>query len=105
MFESLVATAAGASGAGAVGAWARVENAACARRLAASADLLEARYSADGSAEREQWCLDNWDAVTAEIAAAQDVSHGVASQQLLVAMAWKKPFPARRAMARCTSVQ
>lgn len=93
MFESLAATAAGTSGAGAVGAWARVENAACARRLAACADMLEARWSADGSAERDQWCLDNWDAVTAEIAAAQNVSHGVASYQLLVAMALRERLP------------
>ncbi|WP_232004982.1 DUF222 domain-containing protein [Mycobacterium sp. ACS1612] len=90
MFDSLVAATAGLSGAGAVGAWARVENAACARRLAASADMLEARLSADGSAERDQWCLDNWDAVAAEVAAEQNVSHGVASHQLLVAMALRE---------------
>jgi hypothetical protein len=93
VFESLMAAAAGISGAGGVGAWARVENAACARRLAASADALEARLSADGSAERDQWCLDNWDAVAAEVAAAQNVSHGVASHQLLVAMALRERLP------------
>ena len=59
-----------------MGAWARVENAACARRLAAIADVLEARWSADGSAEREQWCLDNWNAVAAEVAACHEVSLG-----------------------------
>ena len=59
MFDEFVAAAAGACGAGAVGAWARVENAACAQRLFAIADVLEARMSADDSAEREQWCLDN----------------------------------------------
>jgi hypothetical protein len=79
MFDSLVTATDGSSGADGVGAWARVENAACARRLAATADLLEARYSADGSAEREQWCLDNWDVVAAEVAAAQNVSQGVGS--------------------------
>ncbi len=42
MFDSLVAAADGTSGAGAVGAWARVENAACAQRLFAIADMLEA---------------------------------------------------------------
>jgi hypothetical protein len=93
MFESLTAATEGTSGAGGVEAWARVENAACARRLAASADALEARFSADGSAEREQWCLDNWDAVAAEVAAAQNVSHGVASHQLLVAMALRERLP------------
>ena len=90
MFDSLVAAADGTCGAGAVGAWARVENAACARRLASTADMLEARRAADGSAEREQWCVDNWDAVAAEVAAAQNVSLGVASHQLMVAMALRE---------------
>lgn len=44
------------SGPAAISAWARMENAACARRLAAMAALLDARLSADGSADREQWC-------------------------------------------------
>jgi hypothetical protein len=93
MFDSLVAAADGTYGAGAVGAWARVENAACARRLASTADVLEARWAADGSAEREQWCVDNWDAVAAEVAAAQNVSLGVASHQLMVAMALRERLP------------
>ncbi|HVQ51536.1 MAG TPA: DUF222 domain-containing protein, partial [Mycobacterium sp.] len=93
MFDSLTAAAAGTSGAGGVGAWARVENAACAQRLAMTADMLEAQCSVDGSAEREQWCLDNWDVVAAEVAAAQNVSHGVASHQLMVAMALRQRLP------------
>jgi Domain of unknown function (DUF222) len=86
MFEELAVAATGARGGAAVGAWARVENAACARRLSAMADEFERQLSADGSAEREQWCLDNWDAVAAEVAAAQNVSLGVASHQLMVAL-------------------
>ncbi|MDT5304263.1 MAG: hypothetical protein QOG79_7975 [Mycobacterium sp.] len=86
----LVDVAGRAGGVAAVGGWARVENAACARRLSAMADVLEARLSADGSAEREQWCLDNWDAVCAEIGAAQNVSLGVASNQLLIAQALRE---------------
>jgi Domain of unknown function (DUF222) len=93
MFESLVTATDGTSGAGAAGAWARVENAACARRLRATADMLEVRWSADGSAEREQWCLDNWDAVAAEVAAAQNVSLGVASHQLMIARALRERLP------------
>ncbi|MCW2550880.1 MAG: hypothetical protein JWR78_661 [Mycobacterium sp.] len=62
MFDSLVADTAGARGAGAVGAWARVEAAACARRLAAMLATLDGAYAADGSANRDQWCLDNWGA-------------------------------------------
>ena len=93
MFDRLVAAAAGARGAGVVGAWARVENAACARRLCAIADVLEARLAADGSAEREQWCLDNWDVVAAEVAAAHDVSLGVAAHQLMIAEALRQRLP------------
>lgn len=93
MFDSLVAATGGTSGADAAGAWARVENAACARRLAATADTMEVRRSAVGSAERDQWCFDNWDAVAAEVAAEQNVSHGVASHQLMVAMALRERLP------------
>jgi Domain of unknown function (DUF222) len=93
MFDQLVAAAAGTRGAGAVGAWARVENAACAQRLVAIADVLEARLAAVGSAERDQWCLDNWDAVAAEVAAAHNVSLGVASHQLVVAWALRQRLP------------
>jgi hypothetical protein len=89
MFDSLVAAADGTWGAGGVRAWERVENAAGARRLAATAEVLEARLAADGSAEREQWCLDNWDAV----AAAQNVSLGVASHQLMLARALRNRLP------------
>src|SRR6476659_9875810 len=93
MFDQLVAATDGTRGAGAVGAWARVENAACARRLRAIADVLEARLAADGSAEREQWCIDNWDAVAAEVAAAQSVSLGVAAHQLMIATALRERLP------------
>jgi len=93
MFDQLVAAAGRSTGAAGVGAWARVENAACAHRLAEMADMLEAAWAEDGSAEREQWCLDNWDAVVAEIGAAQNVSAGVASHQLLVAQALRERLP------------
>jgi hypothetical protein len=93
MFDQLVAATAGSTGAAGVGAWARVENAACARRLAEMADMLDAAFAADGSAEREQWCLDNWDTVAAHIGAAQNVSAGVASHQLLVAQALRERLP------------
>jgi hypothetical protein len=49
------------------------------------ADMLEARLAAAGAVEREQWCLDNWDMVAAEVAAAQNVSLGVAANQLIIA--------------------
>src|SRR3954469_5198730 len=93
MFDELVAAAVGACGAGAVGAWARVENAACAQRLFAIADVLQKRMSADDSAEREQWCIDNWDAVAPEVAAAHTVARGVASHQLMIAKARRERLP------------
>ncbi|WP_457145164.1 DUF222 domain-containing protein [Mycobacterium sp. URHB0021] len=92
MFDELVA-AASVPGGGVVGAWGRVENAACARKLAAMADGLARRWGAEGSAEREQWCLDNWDAVCAEIGAAFNVSLGVASHQLTLAWALRERLP------------
>jgi hypothetical protein len=93
MFDSLVADTAGARGAGAVGAWARVEAAACARRLAAMLTMLDAAYAADGSADRDQWCLDNWGAVCAHIGAAQRLTSGAASALLLIAVALRDRFP------------
>jgi uncharacterized protein DUF222 len=93
MFESLVATTSGTSGAGAVESWSRVESAACARKVAAMAGMLQAAYALDGSADRDQWCLDNWDAVAAHIGAAQPITHGTASNQLLIAVALHERFP------------
>ena len=72
MFDSVVALTAGTSGAGAVEAWSRVESAACARKVAAMAGMLETAYAASGSASRDLWCLDNWDAVAAQYRARLD---------------------------------
>lgn len=93
MFDELMVAAGRARGASAVGAWARLENAAAARRLAAMADLLESKLAELDSAERDQWCLDNWDAVSAEVAAGQGVSLGVASNELLVAWELRERLP------------
>ena len=65
----------------------------CARRLFAMADELEQMLAADGSDDRGQWCLDNWDAVAASIAAAQNMSLGVASHQMLIADALRRRLP------------
>ncbi|OBI84377.1 HNH endonuclease signature motif containing protein [Mycobacterium sp. E740] len=93
MFDDLVAAAGGTRGAAAVGAWARVENAACARRLDAGADVLERLLAEAGSVDREQWCMDNWTMAAAEVAAAQGVSLGVASHQLLIADNLRQRLP------------
>src|SRR6185312_15708808 len=89
----LVATASHASVGVAVGGWARVENAAAARRLSAIADVLERRLAEDGSADCDQWCVDNWGAVCAEVAAHHGVSLGVASHQLTLAKALRQRLP------------
>ncbi|MET4426996.1 DUF222 domain-containing protein [Mycolicibacterium sp. 624] len=93
MFDQLMARAVSARGGAAVESWARVEAAACARRFAAMVAILDARYRAEGSAEREQWYLDNWGAVCAEIAAAQQITPGAASHQLLIATALRDRLP------------
>ena len=49
--------------------------------------------AADGSATREQWYLDNWGAVCAEIGAAQQITSGAASNQLLVATSLRDRLP------------
>ena len=76
-----------------VRAYARAENAACAARLAAMADMLAAAHAADGSAERDQWRCDNWAAVCAQIGAAHDVTSGVASGLLMDAVTLRERLP------------
>jgi Domain of unknown function (DUF222) len=76
-----------------VRAYARAENAACAARLVAMADMLAAAYGADGSAERDQWRLDNWAAVCAQIGAAHQVTSGVASGLLMDAVTLRERLP------------
>ncbi|GAB7067990.1 DUF222 domain-containing protein [Mycobacterium hodleri] len=93
MFDSLVAPTAGTSGAAAVQAWSRSESAACARKVAAMAGMLEAAYAVSGSASRDLWCVDNFDAVAAHIGAVLRITPGAASNQLLVAVALHERFP------------
>ncbi|MEU0496783.1 DUF222 domain-containing protein [Mycobacterium sp. NPDC006124] len=93
MFDQLVDAATGTRGAGALSSWSRVENAACARRVATMAAMFDEAHAASGSADRDQWCLDNVDAVAAHIGAAQRITSGAASHQLLVAVALHERFP------------
>ena len=65
----------------AIDAAARAESAAAARRLAAIAELVT-RHG-DGPTDRAHWCCDNWDAMAAEVAAAQNISHSMASSPKL----------------------
>ncbi|OSC38754.1 HNH endonuclease signature motif containing protein [Mycobacterium decipiens] len=74
-----------------IDASARAESAAAARRLAAIAELVARR--ADSPADRGRWSCDNWDAIAAEVAAAQNISHGVASGQMYLAVALRHRLP------------
>lgn len=70
---------------------ARAEAAAGARRLAAIAELVRRR--ADGPVDRAYWSCDNWDAMAAEVAAAQGISHAMASGQMYLAVALRDRLP------------
>jgi hypothetical protein len=75
----------------AITGWACVEAAACARRLAAIAELVRRR--ADGPTDCAQWSCDNWDCVAAEVGAALHVSHGMASGQMYLGVALRDRLP------------
>ena len=55
--------------------------------------MLDAAYAADGSADREQWCLDNFAAVAAHIGAVQCLTTGTAENLLFLAAALHEQFP------------
>jgi hypothetical protein len=57
------------------------------------ADMLAAAHAADGSAARDQWRLDNWAAVCAQIGAAHQVTSGVASGLLMDAVTLRERLP------------
>jgi Domain of unknown function (DUF222) len=67
----------------AIGDSARAENIACARRLAAIAELYERRQiPVEDGKGRELWRIDPWEAVAAEVAAAQGITAAAAGAQL-----------------------
>lgn len=70
---------------------ARLEAVASARRLAAIAGLVHRR--ADGPTSSAHWSCDNWDAIAAEVAAAQNISHAMASGQMYLAAALRNRLP------------
>ena len=83
--------AAAASVLAAIGLCARAEAAAAARRLEAVAELVARR--ADGPTDSANWSCDNWDAIAAEVAAAQGISHAMASGQMYLASALRQRLP------------
>lgn len=66
----------------AMGAAQRAERVAVARRLLAAGRLCLLRMAAVDAGERAQWCIDNWEAVAAEIGAELGISRGRASAQM-----------------------
>jgi hypothetical protein len=78
----------------AIGVSARAENTACARRLAAIAELYERRQVPVEDGEgRELWRFDVWDAVAAEVAAAQCTTAGAAGGLLHYAVCLRERLP------------
>lgn len=75
----------------AIGECARAEAAAAARRLVAIAELVARR--ANGPTDCARWSCDNWDAIAAEVAAAQGISHAMASGQMYLAVALRTRLP------------
>ncbi len=77
----------------AIGDAAGAENTACARRLAAIAELCRRRHAADGDGRRERWRIDPWEAVAAEVAAAQGITAAAAAAQLHNAISLHERLP------------
>lgn len=78
----------------AIGDSARAENVACARRLAAIAELYDRRQvSVQDAAGRDLWRIDPWEAVAAEIAAAQCITAAAAGAQMHVAICLHERLP------------
>ncbi len=77
-----------------IGDSARAENKACARRLAAIAELYERRQiPVENGQGRELWRIDPWEAVAAEVAAAQGITSAAASAQLHNAICLHERLP------------
>ncbi len=77
-----------------IGDSARAENVACARRLAAIAELYERRQiSVQDANGREMWRIDPWEAVAAEVAAAQSITAAAAGAQMHVAICLHERLP------------
>lgn len=71
----------------------RLESAVTARRLAAVAELYRRRLNEQDAGDRELWCIDGWEQVAAEVAAAQGISRGRASGQLRCGLALAERLP------------
>jgi hypothetical protein len=71
----------------------RLEAAVTARKFAAAAELYHRRLAEQDAEDREQWCIDGWEQVAAEVAAAQRISRGRAAGQLRYGLALRERLP------------
>jgi hypothetical protein len=71
----------------------RLESAAIARKFAAVAELYHRRLAEQDADERAQWCIDGWEQVAAEVAAAQGISRGRAAGQLRYGLVLAERLP------------
>ncbi|RUP01870.1 MAG: HNH endonuclease [Mycobacterium sp.] len=74
----------------------RDEAVAAARRFAAIAELV-ARHAV-GATDSGRWSCDNWDAIAAQVGAALNISHNLASHQMYQALALRQRLPAVAAL-------
>lgn len=77
----------------AIGESAQLEAATTARRLAAIAELYHRRLAAEHPEDRDQWQIDGWDAVAAEVSAAQRISRTRASTLIMTALTLRDELP------------
>ena len=75
----------------------RRERVAIAQRLVAAGRFCQGRLAEAGD-ERTQWCIDNWDALTAEVGAELGISRGRASSQMHHGLDLVEHFPALTAV-------
>ncbi len=72
---------------------ARLESALTARKFAAVAALYQRRLAEQDAEDRDQWCIDGWEQVAAEVAAALGISRGRAAGQLRYGLALTERLP------------
>lgn len=93
MFDGSRVGDAAAVAVAAITAAARAEAVACARRLAAIAELTALRCAAADAEVRDWWACDTWDAAAAEVSAALGATHGVSSGQMRIGLALRERLP------------
>ena len=71
----------------------QTERVAVARRLLAAGRLCQRRMAGVAEDDRAQWCIDNWEAVAAEVGAELGISRGRASAQMNYGMELLERLP------------